>query len=74
VVEDAPAGVRSGKAAAARVIAVRTTTGDQELLASGADFIVNDCASLYLDTETTKDQLVLEIRDEASTRRAPRMS
>ena len=49
VVEDAPAGIRSGKAAGARVLALRTTAPDAELLASGADWLVNDLASARLD-------------------------
>jgi sugar-phosphatase len=40
VIEDAPAGIRSGKAAGARVLALRTTTGDAELQQAGADWIV----------------------------------
>jgi len=48
VVEDAPSGVRAGKAAGCRVLALRTTAHDPELLASGADWIVNDCASIHL--------------------------
>jgi sugar-phosphatase len=46
VVEDVPAGIRSGKAAGARVIAVRTTAPDSELTASGADWIVDDCRGI----------------------------
>jgi sugar-phosphatase len=46
VVEDVPAGIRSGKAAGARVIAVRTTATDDELTASGADCIVDDCRAI----------------------------
>jgi mannitol-1-/sugar-/sorbitol-6-phosphatase len=46
VVEDAIAGVRSGKAAGCRVIALRTTSSDADLLAAGADWLVNDCSSL----------------------------
>jgi mannitol-1-/sugar-/sorbitol-6-phosphatase len=48
VIEDAPSGARSGKSAGARVLALRTTSGDRDLLAAGADWIVNDCASLRL--------------------------
>jgi mannitol-1-/sugar-/sorbitol-6-phosphatase len=48
VLEDAPSGIRSGKAAGERVLALRTTSEDRELLAAGADWIVNDCASLRL--------------------------
>jgi sugar-phosphatase len=46
VVEDVPAGIRSGKAAGARVIAVRTTETDAELTAAGADWIVDDCRAI----------------------------
>jgi len=37
VIEDAPSGVRAGKAAGARVVALRTTAGDAELEEAGAD-------------------------------------
>ncbi len=48
VVEDAPAGVRSGKAAGARVIALRTTMAERELCEAGADWVVRDCAAIAL--------------------------
>jgi len=48
VLEDAPAGIRSGKAAGARVIAFKTTAPDPALLAAGANWIVNNCADLRL--------------------------
>jgi sugar-phosphatase len=50
VIEDAPAGIRSGKAAGASVLALRTTAPDAELLDSGADWIVTDLASLRFVT------------------------
>jgi len=46
VVEDAPAGVRSGRAAGARVIALRTTARDDELRESGANWIVDDLSKV----------------------------
>lgn len=46
VCEDAPAGVVAGKAAGARVVALRTTFPDAELRAAEADFVVNTCADL----------------------------
>lgn len=46
VFEDAPAGVRAGKAAGALVVAFRTTATDLELEAAGADWIVRGCSSL----------------------------
>jgi mannitol-1-/sugar-/sorbitol-6-phosphatase len=49
VVEDAPAGIRAGKAAGAAVLALRTTDIDPQLSAAGAEWIVNDLASVQLD-------------------------
>lgn len=46
VVEDAPAGIRAGKAAGARVIAFRTTVEEAALRRAGADFILNNCTDL----------------------------
>ena len=48
VFEDVPAGVRSGKAAGARVVAFRTTFPDAELRDAGADWIVDGCKSVTL--------------------------
>lgn len=74
VIEDAPSGVRSGKAAGARVLAVRTTTGDEELLAAGADWIANDCASLRIDPKRSGTKIVLQIADDSRSPRLPKMS
>jgi sugar-phosphatase len=49
VAEDAATGVRSGKAAGARVLALRTTSPDAELLGAGADWIADDLSALALD-------------------------
>jgi len=43
VVEDAPAGIRAGKAAGARVIAFLTTMIRRDLEDAGADWIVQNC-------------------------------
>jgi sugar-phosphatase len=59
VVEDAPAGIRAGKAAGARVLALRTTAPDAELTQSGADWIVNDLAALRLISSDHQPQLEL---------------
>src|SRR5271168_2952966 len=48
VVEDAPAGVRAGKAAGTRVLALRTTSPDADLSAAGADWIVDDLSAISL--------------------------
>ena len=46
VVEDAPAGIRAGKAAGARVIAFPTTSNRDELERAGADWMVRNCADI----------------------------
>jgi mannitol-1-/sugar-/sorbitol-6-phosphatase len=50
VVEDAPPGIRAGRAAGARVIAVRSTADDPTLLESGANWIVDNCSSISLNS------------------------
>lgn len=74
VIEDAPNGVRSGKAAGARVVAVRTTTPDDELLQAGADWIVNDCASVRVTKDETPATLLVKLVDDGNVRRTPKMS
>jgi len=49
IVEDAPSGVRAGKAAGARVLGLLTTTTADELLAAGADWLGDDLAAVSLD-------------------------
>src|SRR5216683_1826211 len=46
VFEDAPAGIRAGKAAGTRVIALQTTERDDLLRQAGADWIVANCSSV----------------------------
>jgi sugar-phosphatase len=72
VIEDAPSGTRSGKATGARVLALRTTTADAELLAAGADWIVNDCASLHLVPAAKPGHLIFDLPAN-ETPRAPKM-
>jgi mannitol-1-/sugar-/sorbitol-6-phosphatase len=74
VIEDAPSGVRSGKDAGCRVMAIRTTTHDSELLAEGADWVVNDCASIRLAASPLPGQLALELADDSRNPRVPQMS
>ena len=65
VLEDAPAGIQAGKAAGARVLAVRTTACDAELREAGADWIVDDCADLLVDSaDGSEEFLVLRRRTE----------
>ena len=51
VAEDAASGIRSGKAARARVLALRTTSLDAELLSAGADWLADDLSWLSLDAQ-----------------------
>jgi mannitol-1-/sugar-/sorbitol-6-phosphatase len=46
VFEDAPAGIRAGKAAGALVMALRTTSSDAELESAGADWILSGYSCL----------------------------
>ena len=73
VIEDAPSGVRSGKAAGIRVIAVRTTATDDELRAAGADWIVDDCSAIRLYKGDPR-QVLVELIDSPDVRRQPKMS
>jgi mannitol-1-/sugar-/sorbitol-6-phosphatase len=60
VIEDAPAGILAGKAAGARVLALRTTASDAELQQAGAGWIVDDCAELFLAPSTAgEDDLLI---------------
>jgi mannitol-1-/sugar-/sorbitol-6-phosphatase len=63
VIEDAASGTRSGKAAGSRVLAVRTTSPDEVLLAAGADWIVNDCSSLRVLSNSPSRQVTLALAD-----------
>jgi sugar-phosphatase len=46
VFEDAPAGIRAGKAAGACVIALQTTESDDLLRQAGADWLIADCSAV----------------------------
>jgi beta-phosphoglucomutase-like phosphatase (HAD superfamily) len=66
VIEDAGAGVRSGKAAGARVIALRTSHCEAELRVAGADWIVDNCARISVDRTSGLDPVVLLLKDGAA--------
>jgi sugar-phosphatase len=59
VIEDAPSGVRAGKAAGARVIAVRTTSNDAELAQAGADWIIADLSFLSAELNPANGEIAL---------------
>ena len=60
VIEDAPAGIRSGKAAGAKVIAFQTTADESILRAAGADWIVPDAS--HIRAVSSASGLQLELR------------
>jgi len=59
VIEDAPAGIRAGKAAGARVLALRTTASNAELQQADANWIVDDCAAIFLDSSAADEDILL---------------
>lgn len=64
VLEDAPAGVRAGKAAGYKVIALATTHAIPKLREAGADWIVKDMRSVIMTQWDAKAGTVsVEIRD-----------
>jgi mannitol-1-/sugar-/sorbitol-6-phosphatase len=63
VVEDVPAGVRSGKAAGCRVIALRTTMAEADLRNAGADWIVDDCSAIEVRRERAPGKRLTLILD-----------
>jgi len=62
VVEDAPAGIRAGKGAGARVIAFPTTSKQERLVEAGADWIVKDCSRISV--AGTESGLQLQLAQE----------
>ena len=59
VFEDAPAGIRAGKAAGGRVIALQTTERDPLLREAGAQWIVKDLASVRVGEASASDNVLL---------------
>ncbi|MFZ0214213.1 MAG: HAD family hydrolase [Candidatus Acidiferrales bacterium] len=69
VVEDVPAGVRSGKAAGCRVIALCTTMPEADLRNAGADWVVKDCSAISLvaaEVREGKLALALQVKEPAT--------
>jgi sugar-phosphatase len=62
VVEDVPAGIRSGKASGARVIALRTTAPDFDLIASGADWLGDNCSAILAEEDSQSGALRITLR------------
>lgn len=64
VVEDAPPGVRSGKSAGAKTLALRTTHAGEKMVDEGADFIVEDLRSVSAQWNEQATGLILTIQAE----------
>jgi len=62
VVEDVPAGIRSGKSAGAWVIALRTTLPDIDLIAVGADWLLANCGGIVAEENPTSGALRITLR------------
>jgi mannitol-1-/sugar-/sorbitol-6-phosphatase len=62
VLEDVPAGVRAGKVAGARVIALKTTVQALVLREAGADWVLNNCADIRLLDHSQNLKLALTER------------
>jgi sugar-phosphatase len=62
VVEDAPAGVRSGKASGARVIGLLPISSRRELIDAGASWTVKNCSSIsFISLANADRELCLEL-------------
>jgi mannitol-1-/sugar-/sorbitol-6-phosphatase len=62
VLEDVPAGIRAGKSAGAKVVALKTTVDEATLWKAGADWIARNCADIRLCSvggNSPRDSLVL---------------
>lgn len=62
VFEDAPAGIRSGKAAHSRVVAFQTTESDELLRQAGADWIVKDASAVHVASTNGAQKFALILR------------
>ena len=64
VVEDVPAGVRSGKAAGCRVIALGTTMPEADLRNAGADWLAENCAAIsVIAAQVTNGKITLAVEE-----------
>jgi sugar-phosphatase len=63
VAEDAASGVRSGKAAGARVLGLLTTSTEEELSSAGADWIAADLSALSLNPQGQTADLTFRLRE-----------
>lgn len=62
VLEDVPAGIRSGRSAGAKVIAFKTTVAESALRDAGANWVLNNCSEIRL-VSVAKEGLILALAD-----------
>lgn len=62
VLEDVPAGIRAGKAAGMRVVALRTTAAEPSLRQAGADWVLDDCGALSVESDGRDGRIVLAMK------------
>jgi sugar-phosphatase len=65
VVEDAPAGIRSGRAAGASVLALRTTDVDSALTFAGANWIIDNLSLARLQPSSANHHVSLSLSESA---------
>src|ERR1700682_1963297 len=59
VIEDAPSGVRAGKEAGTRVVALRTKASGAELQEAGGDWSVDECGELSVEITVPGEEFLL---------------
>lgn len=62
VLEDAPAGIKAGKAAGCKVLGLATTHSVEQVVEAGADWVVKDLTSLRL-VKMDGGAATIEIKD-----------
>jgi sugar-phosphatase len=62
VVEDAPIGVRSGKAAGMCVIGIASTHPDKELLDVGVDFLVENLLKIQISENAQSQSIIIKLK------------
>lgn len=64
VLEDAPAGIRAGKAAGCKVVGLTTTHSVSQVKEAGADWVVQDLLSvIFKGVSKETGKVIIEIRD-----------
>jgi sugar-phosphatase len=62
VVEDAPIGVKAGKAAGMRVIGIASTHPDKELLDVGVDFLVENLLKIQISENAQSQSIIIKLK------------